>query len=155
MAKTENDDAIAQEASAPPAIAASAVREQAERHLLPMSDQDAERWSAEIAAGRATPETLAEWMRTQAAGLYPAHAEAISAGVEPAVLFSVWRSLASRELERDVALNESVFLEGIAEAPTVSDFRAYIRSLPEWEETEGAARLADGLTRRLIGEVVE
>jgi len=92
-------------------------------------------------------------MTAVAAGLYPQFKSQIEMGVPPSTLLDSYKEVAKQELERDVPLTDPVFRDALAsnQMQSVSQFRTYVRGLPEWDQTENAARQTEQVINAVGG----
>jgi hypothetical protein len=117
---------------------------------VPMSKGDALKWAQKINSGTISESDFTDYLRKQAAALYPAFAKQIKAGADPNNLFAPYANVAAEELQvspQDLVMNDRVFGQVFQSAsdgkfPSMADFRKKIRTLPEWQQTEGARKIA-------------
>jgi len=57
------------------------LREMAHSYVVPISNSNIEKWTQQVLAGDATPESFQDYMRTQAKSMFPALTKQIDAGV--------------------------------------------------------------------------
>lgn len=130
-------------------------------YFLPLSKETAKRWADAIINGKASFGEFKDYMRKEAAELYPKWAESINNGVLPKALFGPAMGILSDELEMsEEAIKADPTLwgqltnnaSGAGDAFTAADWTRYARSTPRYRYTKGgnerAAYHVDSLLRR-------
>jgi hypothetical protein len=128
-----------------------------ETYWVPMTDQGMRDWATKLASGAVDQNTFDQYLRDQAKGLFGNNASmsaAIDRGVTPQTLLSPYLSLASTELERptDSLVGDPRIFGGIMSGtmPTMSDFTASLRQLPEWKDTQKANDTTSTLLKQML-----
>lgn len=110
-----------------------------------MSREQAADWGQKLATGALAEADLRDYLRNQAATRFEADRDSIMKGIDPATVNAPYIEMAARELERsadDVVVDDRIFGSPIAgvngQKPTLSEYRQYIRGLPEWKGTRAA-----------------
>lgn len=128
-----------------------------QNYWIPMTDSAVTDWATKLASGQIDQGTFDQYLQGQAKALFgnnPTMAAAIDRGATPQTLLSPYLSIASKELEvpaDDLVGNTKVFgsiMQG--NLPTLSDFTAQVRSLPEWKTTQGANDQAAALEKQML-----
>jgi hypothetical protein len=128
-----------------------ALREAAQKYLVPLSDTAYKQWSQDIALGKTTPQDFETYLKQQATSLYPTMANAIQRGQTVSQYIDPYRQIASQLLElpadsmdfaHDPKFNRAINqIDPKTQERTqmsLSDWQNYLRTLPEYNKTAGA-----------------
>lgn len=124
-----------------------ALRSQAKKYMLPMSEETLRKWAGQISAGDVMPEAFTDYLKSQAKSLRPGLSEAIDRGITPEDYFEPYRQVAAQTLE--VAPDQVDFTNPMYEAAidrvdpatgkrgpmSLNDYRVYLRGRPEYRKT--------------------
>lgn len=138
------------------------IKDIAGQYLVPMSDQTLAQWERNILSGDVTIDQFSGFAREQAKSLFPGLASAIDKGVTVAQYTAPYREIAAKELEKapdSIDFMDPKFMRGISQidpktgdrtAMNLADWTNYLRSTPEWRNTNRANEMASGLTQSLL-----
>lgn len=130
-------------------------------YFVNLSKQDSVTWANNIIAGKSSFGEFNDYLRKQAATLYPFYKDSIGNGVLPKALFGPALNTLSTELETSpdaVIANSKLWGEITAQAAgtkgqfTAADWVTYARSLPEYKRTQGAATMTSDFADKLLRE---
>lgn len=131
------------------------------RNGLPMSDESVSRYVKDMAAGNTTIDDVkADLRKTYLVGMFPAWADKINAGYDPAELFAPYQDSAKRLLEDESIgfddpvmqkITQGVGPDGKPRVIPLYEAMRMIREDPRWLKTDNAfdavSRAADDLKR--------
>ncbi len=152
---------LAQQLKTPQEVAEQLFEKAHGDYFVNLSKQDAVTWANNIINGKSSYGEFDDYLRGQAATLYPFYKDSISNGVLPKALFGPALNTLSSELETStegVIANPKLWGEITAQAAgtkgqfTAADWVTYARSLPEWKKTQGAAQMAGDFSDKLLRE---
>jgi hypothetical protein len=150
------------------ASTADRVKAMAKQYFIVIGDRAANTWAQQILMGEADLASVEATFRDQAKGRYGALAEQIDAGVSPAQFFDSYQQqiAAMLEVDPDVIdlmdpkwsrVIEVIDSDGKRRPMTLAETADYVRTTPEWDQTDNArseaARVAEllGKTFGTIG----
>lgn len=119
-------------------------------------------WARRVIQGDASFGDFNEFLREEAARLYPNYSESIlDGGVLPKSLFAPVFNILGRELEmseEQIIANDKLWGEITRQAAaakkdetfTARDWVQYARNLPEWKQTQGAHQMASDFAQTLL-----
>lgn len=147
---------LARRAKRPEEIAEELWQTARLKYWVPLSKDDAKRFANGIINGTFSMGEFMDNLRAQSKVLYPAFSERIDAGITPQTLFAPYMNAAADELEQSpetIVLNDKIFgtvLQGSATGtfPSLTDFIAGIRRMPEWQRTKKAQDIGYDLGAR-------
>lgn len=114
-----------------------------------LSPQSVKNYAQMIAAGVSTMEQAEQNVKNLAISMFPTYAEQITAGINLKDIASPYVDMAVKELElgkADVDLNSQLVKQGLNGlnqggkpfGMTLTDYQNYLRSTPQWLQTNGA-----------------
>jgi len=128
----------------------SQLRDKAELYMLNIDDATLDVYAQQINTGMATLGGITQGFAEMARSEYPALNEIMDKGFLPGTYFGSFQTAATNLLERPVKFFGDdrnmfdVIAKGVPDAETgfrpmtIPEAQTYIRSLPEWEETQNA-----------------
>lgn len=155
----QSREELARMAKRPEEIAEELWMKARGEYFVNFSKETAKQWANDIINGRSSFGEFNDFLRKQAATLYPAYAESINNGILPKALFGPALTTLAGELEvseEQVLGDNKLWGEITAQAAgskdpfTASDWVRYARSLPQWRRTRGAQDMAATFSDKLL-----
>lgn len=131
-------------------------------YYIPFSQKQLYEWSKNIEKGSDTAEGFKSYVQHLAEGQFPHLAKYMKSGISPAQYFEPFRQTVATILEKNVQnvdlfqnpqyrkITDFVDDKGNRRAMTLSETMDYLRTLPEWLETDNAKRAAADLSVQLL-----
>lgn len=112
------------------------VRKMAKDYLVPLSDATLADWDRQVAMGTASPDTLKQYIITQAKGLFPTLAQQIDGGLTVQQLAEPYRQTAAQELDispDSIDFTDQKWMRALS--TTGPDGKPTMMGLSDWQKT--------------------
>lgn len=138
-------------------LLADRLKQYASTYIVPLSDQAIDQWVTQILRKEQDEASFQGYIREQAKSLFPHLSAAIDAGTTVSQYVEPYRQIASRVLEvnpADVDFTQAKWSQAInlvdpesgqRQAMSLSEWEHYLKTLPEFRETQGANFAVDQL----------